>query len=220
MLSTVEAAGAVWPQVAVGQDCVSLAVMSAKRLGELHALSVARDCLRWTSDRSEVTMWPNPSFLPKRLSAFHVNQPIRLSAYVPQPGAEGLRPDARLLCPIRALRRYVDATSVFRRSDALFLCYGGHRRGCALSKQRLSHWVVDAVRRTYEDKGLPVPPVRCHSTRGVSASWAALKGVPLTDICAAATWASPCTFARFYRLNVAAPHQMMAAVLSASSTCD
>lgn len=197
-----------------------LAITTAKRVGELHALSVAQDCLRWTSDGSEVTMWPNPAFLPKRLSAFHINQPIRLSAYSPQTGTEGQHPDARLRCPIRALRRYVDATSGFRRSDALFLCYGGHRRGCALSKQRLSHWIVEAVLRAYERKGLPLPPVKCHSTRGVSASWAALKGVPLADICAAATWASPCTFARFYRMNVAAPRQMAAAVLSASSTCD
>ena len=111
-------------------------------------------------------------------------------------------------------------TDEFRRSDALFLCYGGDRKGCALSKQRLSHWIVDAVLQAYKAKGLPAPPVRCHSTRGVSASWAALKGVPLMDICAAATWASPCTFARFYRVNVAAHHQLAAAVLSASSACD
>ena len=196
-----------------------LAITSAKRVGELHALSVARDCLRWTPDGSGVTMWTNPSFLPKRLSAFHVNQPVRLTAYTSQPGVERLRPDVELLCPIRALRQYVDVTSVFRESDSLFLCYGGHRKGCALSKQRLSHWIVDVILQAYKRKGLPVPPVRCHSTRSVSTSWAALKGVPLTDICAAATWASSCTFARFYRVNVAAPHPVATAVLSASSTC-
>ena len=196
-----------------------LAITSAKRVGELHALSVARGCVRWTSDGSDVTMWPNPIFLPKRLSAFHVNQPVKLSAYTPQT-AGGLQPDASLLCPVRALRRYIDVTSEFRRSDALFLCYGGDRKGCALSKQRLSHWIVDAVLQAYKLRGLPAPPVRCHSTRGVSTSWAALKGVPLMDICAAATWASPCTFARFYRVNVAAHHQVATAVLSASSACD
>ena len=195
------------------------------------SLQEAQRLLRWAfpcvapegpgslMDGSEVTMWPNPTFLPKRLSAFHVNQPVRLSAYTPQP-VEGRQPESGLLCPVRALRRYVDVTDEFRRSDALFLCYGGDRKGCALSKQRLSHWIVDAVLQAYKAKGLPAPPVRCHSTRGVSASWAALKGVPLMDICAAATWASPCTFARFYRVNVAAHHQLAAAVLSASSACD
>ncbi|TKS80442.1 hypothetical protein D9C73_013325 [Collichthys lucidus] len=50
--------------------------------------------------------------------------------------------------------------------------------------------------------------------------WAALKGVPLNDICAAAAWASSCTFARFYRVNVAIPHPVAAAVLSVPSSCN
>ena len=36
----------------------------------------------------------------------------------------------------------------------------------------------------------------------MATSWAALKGVALADICAAASWSTPCTFARFYRINV------------------
>lgn len=196
-----------------------LAVTSAKRVGELHALSVAEDCLRWSADGSGVALWPNPSFLPKRISAFHVNQPIKLAAFTPQAGADEL-PDALLLCPVRALRQYIAVTAAIRRSDALFLCYGGRSKGCALSKQRLSHWVVDAVLHAYQRRGLPAPQVKCHSTRSVSTSWAALKGVPLIDVCAAATWASACTFTRFYRVNVAAPHPVAAAVLSASSSCN
>ena len=39
------------------------------------------------------------------------------------------------LCYAWALRVYVAATASIRRSDQLFLCYGGPRRGCALSKQ-------------------------------------------------------------------------------------
>ena len=36
----------------------------------------------------------------------------------------------------------------------------------------------------------------------MATSWAALKGVALADICAAASWSTQCTFARFYRINV------------------
>ena len=189
-----------------------LAVTSAKRVGELHALSIAKDCLRWASDGSGVTMWPNPSFLPKRISAFHINQPLTLTAYAPRSGV-----DVRL-CPMRALRRYIKVTAKIRKSDALFLCYGGQKRGLALSKQRLAHWIVEAILQAYKWKGRPAPQVKCHSTRGVSTSWAVLKGVPLTDICKSASWASSCTFARFYRVNVAAPQLVQTAVLSASST--
>ncbi|KAK7878584.1 hypothetical protein WMY93_030420 [Mugilogobius chulae] len=195
-----------------------LAISSAKRIGELHALSIADNCIRWNSDGSGVTLWPNPSFLPKRVSAFHINQPLSLAVFAPQ--AEPGSSDASLLCPVRMLRKYIDITAGLRKIDALFVCYGGHRKGCAVSKQRLSHWVVDAIVQAYGSKCLQPPKVTCHSTRGVSTSWAALKGVPLNDICAAATWASSCTFARFYRVNVATPHPVAPVVLSASAICN
>ena len=80
----------------------------------------------------------------------------------------------QLLCPVRALRAYVAATASIRRSDQLFLRYGGPRRGCALSKQRLSHWVVDTIIHASKEGSHPLPSgVRCHSTRAVSTSWAA-----------------------------------------------
>lgn len=178
-----------------------LAITSAKRVGELHALSVGGDCLQWHPDGSGVTLWPNPSFLPKTLSSGFVNQPLSLSAFTAAQG-EG----SELLCPVRALRMYVSRTGGFRLCDALFLCHTGPRRGLALSKQRLSKWIVEAILHAYRHGGSAVPrDVRAHSTRGMAASWASLRGVPLSDICSAASWASSCTFTRFYRINVV-PH--------------
>lgn len=54
--------------------------------------------------------------------------------------------------------------------------------------------------------------VRGYSTRSISTFWAALLGVPPSEICVVATWATPCTFAHFYRVNVAAPHRVATAV--------
>ncbi|KAK0155756.1 hypothetical protein N1851_001749 [Merluccius polli] len=57
----------------------------------------------------------------------------------------------------------------------LFVCHGGHRRGHALSKQRLSNWIVEAISEAYKAKGLPVPfNVKC--TRSVSTSWNGIEG--------------------------------------------
>ncbi|KAK0136957.1 hypothetical protein N1851_026823 [Merluccius polli] len=190
-----------------------LAITSAKRVGELQALSVAETCLRWNPDGSGVVLWPNVAFLPKVLSRTHLNQPIRLARF-DSPSEEGR---SELLCPVRALRAYIAATAGIRQSEQLFVCHGGPNRGCALSKQRLSHWVVDAITHAYGASGRPPPSgVRCHSTRSVATSWAALRGVPLEAICAAASWATPGTFTRFYRVNVA-DHCPMAAVLRPSS---
>lgn len=192
-----------------------LAIVSAKRVGELHAFSVSPSCLRWSPDGSGVTLWPNPAFIPKILSS-HCNEPLRLARFKPPPGEGGDRPE--LLCPVRALTQYVTTTAGMRKSDQLFLCYGGSKMGCAVSKQRLSHWIVEVIRLAYRTGSCSLPSgVKAHSTRSVAASWAALRGVSLETICAAASWASPSTFARFYNVNVATPHPLGLVLLSESS---
>ena len=192
-----------------------LAITTAKRVGELHALSVADTCLRWNPDGSGVVLWPNVAFLPKVLSRTYFNQPIQLARFnSPSEGNE-----SEMLCPVRALRAYIAATAGIRQSEQLFVCHGGPNRGSALSKQRLSHWVVDTIKHAYVASGRPPPSgLRCHSTRSVSTSWAALRGVPLESICAAASWTSPGTFTRFYRVNVASPHPMSVVLLPSSAT--
>ena len=150
------------------------------------------------------------------LSQAHLNQPIRLARFDPPPG-EGTD-DLGLLCPVRALGAYIAATAHIRRAEQLFLCHSGTNRGGALSKQRLSHWIVDTIGHAYKSGGRPVPSgVRCHSTRGISTSWAAMRGVPLEDICAAASWASAGTFSRYYRVNVATPHLLDVVLFPESS---
>ncbi|KAL1256560.1 hypothetical protein QQF64_012105 [Cirrhinus molitorella] len=59
-------------------------------------------------------------------------------------------PALELLCPVRALHVYVDRTRSFRRSEQLFVCFGGQQKGNAVSKQRLAHWVADAITLAYE----------------------------------------------------------------------
>lgn len=193
-----------------------LAIASAKRVSELHALSVSPSCLRWSPDGSGVTLWPNTAFVPKVLPRSHCNQPLTLSRFQP-PSEEGLN-GSELLCPVRALEAYIAATAGRRRSDQLFLCYGGPKMGYPVSKQRLSHWIVDVISCAYSKSGQSPPMgLTAHSTRGVATSWAAMRGVPLNDICAAASWASPTTFTRFYNINVAAPHPLSQVLLQGSS---
>lgn len=45
----------------------------------------------------------------------------------------------------------------FCKFDALFVCHGEHRKGCALSEQRLSKWVFDIIMQAYR----PPPPPSC-----------------------------------------------------------
>ncbi|KAG1932845.1 P2Y purinoceptor [Pimephales promelas] len=81
--------------------------------------------------------------------------------------------------------------------------YGGQQKGKAVSKQRLAHWLVDAIVRAYESQDVPCPPrLTAHSTRSVASSWILAQGASLTDICIAAGWATPNLFTKFYSLRV------------------
>lgn len=103
------------------------------------------------------------------------------------------------------VRTYMDKTGGFRRSDQLFVSWANPHKGKPVTKQRLSHWVVETIALAYTSQGLQPPAgLRAHSTRGLAASWALFRGVSVQDICAAVSWSSPLTFVRFYMLDVSA----------------
>ncbi len=148
---------------------------------------------------SHVVLKPGPGYVPKvPTTPFH-DQVVNLQA-LPSEEAD---PALALLCPVRALHIYVDRTRSVRSSEQLFVCHGGQQKGKAVSKQRLAHWIVVAVALAYQSQGEPCPlGVRAHSTRSVASSQALAHGASLADICRAAGWATPNTFARFYNLRV------------------
>ncbi|TRY93182.1 hypothetical protein DNTS_006308, partial [Danionella cerebrum] len=115
-----------------------LALASIKRLGDLQALSADESCLEFGPGDSLVTIRPRPGFIPKVPSVPFRDQVVTLQA-LPREEAE---PAQGSLCPVRALRIYLDRTRELRRSQQLFICFGGQRKGSAVSKQRLAHWLV------------------------------------------------------------------------------
>ncbi len=151
-----------------------LAICYAKRIGELCALSVSDNCFRWKPDGTGVSLWPNPAFLPKVMNPQFKNQILELVQF--QPPSETEQEGLLTVCPVRALRTYVNNTQPLRKSHSkLFVCYGKSRLGLPLF---LSHWLFDVISHAYTVRGLPVPVgVRAHSTRSVAPSWAALKGI-------------------------------------------
>ncbi len=175
------------------------ALASIKRVGDLQAFSVDDSCLQFGLADSSATLRPRPGYVPKVPTTPFRDQVVNLQALPP----EEADPALALLCPVRALRQYTDRTQSFRTSEQLFVCYGGQQKGKAVSKQRMAHWIVDAITLAYEAQGVPCPlRLRAHSTRGVASSWALARGASLADICRAAGWATPNTFARFYSLRV------------------
>ncbi len=193
-----------------------LALASVKRVGDLQALSVSPACLEFGPNDSKVVLKPRHSYVPEVLSTPFRAQVITLFALPPSEEDRELS----LLCPVRALRIYFERSAPFRHMEQLFVSFGNRAKGHPVTKQKLWmricglwKWIVDAVMLAYSSLGLQCPiGVRAHSTRGIASSWAWSSGVSITEICAAAGWATTSTFARFYNLDIPA---LQARVLSA-----
>ncbi|KAL0199365.1 hypothetical protein M9458_007905, partial [Cirrhinus mrigala] len=145
------------------------ALASIKRVGDLQAFSVDETGLEFGPGDSHVILRPRPGYVPKVPTTPFRDQVVNLQA-LPLEEAD---PASALLCPVRALRTYVARTRHFRCTEQLFVCFGGQQKWNAVSKQRLAHWVVDAICLSYQNQGEPCPlGVRAHSTRSVASSYA------------------------------------------------
>ncbi|KAI2658175.1 Transposon Tf2-8 polyprotein [Labeo rohita] len=165
-----------------------LALACGKRVGDLHALSTNTACMEFGKDDCMVRLQPKRGYVPKVLSTSFKAQVIALQAFASQDS----EPAAHPLCPVRALRVYLERTSHFRQAEQLFICFGGRTKGLPVSKQRLSHWIVEAIALAYASRNEACPwGVHAHSTRKMASSWAWAKGMSVQDICLAAGWQRP-----------------------------
>ncbi len=114
---------------------------SIKRVGDLQAFSVNEECLVFGPGYTHVVLRPRPGDVPQFPTTPFRDQVVTLQA-LPSEQAD---PALALLCPVRVLRIYVDRTRSFRSSEQLFVCHGGQQKGKAISKQRLPHWIVNAI---------------------------------------------------------------------------
>ena len=181
------------------------------------ALSVHPSCLRIQGDGSSAILRPNPAYMPKNITSSFRSRVITLDGFGLPPHRSEEAAKSHLLCPVRALSCYVARTAGVRRTEQLFVHYREGSVGSALSAQRLSHWLCEAISQAYSASGVEPPGgVRGHSTRGVASSTALHGGLSVADICAAASWASPCSFVRFY-LRDASSFSMTHSVLNVLS---
>ncbi|CAJ0941089.1 unnamed protein product [Ranitomeya imitator] len=123
-----------------------VAVTSIRRVSELAALSCRAPFLAFHQDK--VVLRPSPAFLPKVVSAFHLNEDIILPSFCPQP-KHRVEKALHTLDVVRALRRYISRTAHFRKSDALFVLPEGHRKGLAASKSTIARWIRSAIQESY-----------------------------------------------------------------------
>ncbi len=108
------------------------------------------------------------------------------------------------MCPVQALKIYLVRTREVRgQNRALFVHFDPDTAAHPISKATLSHWLSMAICDAYVILGkTEIIRANPHSVQGVATTWAEFARVPPEEICRAATWASSCTFARHYRLDL------------------
>ena len=170
-----------------------LALATAKRVGELQALSsivtfVGGDaCLSYIPQfvaKSESLTCSIPrSFLVKSLAIF----------------AAGLDIDL-LLCPVRALRLYLlRAWSLSPRRHRLFMSPRRHSR--AMSKNAVSFFLREVISAAGAARP-QVGSLRAHEVRSVSTSVAFHRNWSVSFVLESATWASSSVFSSFYLRDI------------------
>ena len=177
-----------------------LALASAKRIGELHALSYRVSHARNWGEVSFsyvtgfVAKTQDPSSLAPRFEGFSVPA---------LPNARNNR-NGRLLCPVRAVRRYLDRTAAHRpRCERLFVTAGRSKK--EISKTTVSFWLRKTISRAYELSGtaLPLPAPRARVTRGIAPSLLFKKNYAVDQVLKAGTWRRHTTFTRHYLRDLA-----------------
>ena len=182
-----------------------LALGSGKRRSEIHAWQHKN--IRHQSDWSKVSLFPSPSFLSKnqlaRLGPESV-APVVIPALAPTLD-RSLKSD-RSLCPVRALRYYLDRTSNIRQDKELVFVSFKKGFDKDISPATISSWIKQTVILCYElsdHQAHTLHQVKAHDVRAFAASKAFQSGVSLEQILSACHWKSHNTFTQFYLKDVA-----------------
>ena len=112
--------------------------------------------------------------------------------------------NGRLLCPVRAVKVYLDRTASHRpRCERLFVTAGRSKK--EIAKTTVSFWLRKTISRAYELSGttLPVPAPHARETRGIAPSILFRKNFAVDQVLKAGTWRRHTTFTRHYLRDIA-----------------
>lgn len=173
--------------------CFLLALASGRRRSEIHALSISDSCLRFTRNRSSVTLLTDPAFLGK-------NQiPDKGATHIVIPALPD-NSDSLALCPVRILTAYLSRSSTIRSGNTrLFIPI---KRGVSdLSVKTISQWICKTISMAYQSSGqtfLDQHSIKAHEVRALSNSWALFNSASLNDVLSAGFWRNENSFISHY----------------------
>ena len=182
-----------------------LALGSGKRRSEIHAWLYRN--IRHQENWSQVSLYPSPSFLSKNQLARDgpaVVAPVVIPALAPSLD-RSLKED-KSLCPVRALRYYLDRTKDLRAGKELVFVSFRKSFQKDIVPATVSSWIKQTVLLCYQIsdcEAQTIHQVRAHDVRAFAASKAFQGGVSLDQILSACHWKAHNTFTQFYLKDLA-----------------
>lgn len=170
------------PELLMQKACFLLALASGLRVSQIRALTRFPNWTTFGPDDTSVTLAPSPTFLAKNEREDHRLQPILVPALPDQSQVKGL-------CPVYALRAYLNATSEASK-EALFV------RPKTLKP--MSAAAIAAEIRKVICRGDPTVKPKAHDVRKVAATLAFLRTHSLERVQELGQWASCLSFIRRY----------------------
>ena len=177
-----------------------LAMASAGRRSEPHALRFDQNYIQFKPKGAGVTLYFSPEFMRKNQKPNLVNDPWYIPA-IPTGKPEFGAPN----CPVRALRyyhRYLTEHPELRKDRRrLFVPIKDNNAGKELSAPSISRWIcttiVDSHAAVQDSKNLS-GSVKAHEVRAVATSLQLFNKADLHSIMKAGRWSSGGTFTSFY----------------------
>ena len=163
-----------------------LALATARCVSEIHAFSMDSGHLRFNQSDGSVSLRtqtgflaknPLPSVLPDDILVQNLARTIKFNDF------------KRLLCPIRALKRYLKVTKPIRKNrKRLFLPLKGDHD---ITKGSISGWISYTIRLAYKKLSkskITLLKIKAHELRALLASWSYMNKIPIEDIIKAAVF--------------------------------
>jgi hypothetical protein len=110
-------------------------------------------------------------------------------------------PDDKKLCPVRALRFYLERTKRYRNATSRRLFVSTIAPYSGVTTTTLSKWIKEAVKLSYAQDASDDrqhAQIRAHDLRGMATTLAFNNNATLTEVMRAASWKRHTTFSDFY----------------------
>ena len=165
-------------------------------MSEIHALSIDPGYLRFNQSDGSVSLRTEPGFLAKNQLPSICPDDIMVQNLAITVKRNDFN---RLLCPVRAIKRYLKVTEPIRKNRTrLFLPLKGNHD---INKGSISGWITYTIRLAYKNLSkskVALLKTKAHELRALSAFCSYFNKTPVEDVIKAAVWSSRSTFAKFY----------------------